>query len=162
MKKIFLFLLLFLTVNFCHAEALKASLSYDETIKSFFGTWHVTSKIESATNYSLFNKLSVDIWNLSGYGNVLILENALTGAKSSIQTTTSEDLDGKHLKFTRIKEFKEGNFKYKHTETPEFTLKGDVFKGFDTFTVEKFDNEGHQISVDVVKYKVVGQKIAGD
>ena len=47
-------------------ETLRASASFDEPIKSFYGTWHVTSKIESTNNPSKFNKLSVDIWNLSG------------------------------------------------------------------------------------------------
>ena len=85
MRKVFLLLLFLFSINFACAETLKASASYDEPLKGFFGTWHVTSKIESSNNYSMFNKLSVDIWNLSGMGNVLILENGLTGAKSSIQ-----------------------------------------------------------------------------
>lgn len=145
------------------AEPLRGSASYDAPMKGFFGTWHVTSKIETATNYTMFNKLSVDIWNLSGQGNVLILENALTGAISSIQVENAADnQDGKKLKFVRTKEFTEGNFKYKHIESPEFVLDGKIFRGFDTFRVEKYDLKNNLISVDVVKYKVIGQKIAGD
>ena len=68
-----------------YAETLRGGATYDEIPKGFFGVWHVTSKMESSNNPSMFNKLSVDIWNLSGAGNVLILENAQTGAKSSIQ-----------------------------------------------------------------------------
>ncbi len=152
-----------LTFNLSYAETLKASASYDEPMKGFFGTWHVTSKIESSNNYSMFNKLSVDIWNLSGHGNVLILENGLTGAKSSIQINGSSDnLDGKKLKFVRVKEYKEGNYKYRHTESPEFILEGNIFRGYDTFKVEKFDLDNKLVSTNIVKYKVVGQKIAGD
>ena len=163
MKRILFILLLFFSINLAQAETLKASASYDEPLKGFFGTWHVTSKIESSNNYSMFNKLSVDIWNLSGMGNVLILENGLTGAKSSIQIEkASDNLDGKKLKFTRTKEYNEGNYKYKHTESPEFVLEGNVFKGYDTFKVEKFDLNGNLLSTYIVKYKVVGQKIAGD
>ena len=107
--------------------------------------------------------MSVDIWNLSGYNNVLILENGLTGATSQIKVDNAlSNLDGKKLKFKRIKEFKDGEFKYKHIEQPEFILDGDIFRGYDTFTIEKYDLGGNLISVDVVKYKVIGQKIAGE
>lgn len=145
------------------SEPLKASTSYTEFVKGFFGTWHVTSKIESSNNYPMFNKLSVDIWNLSGSGNVLILENSLSGATSSIEIDYDPDnLNGKKLKFTRIKEFSDGQYKYKHIETPEFILEGKIFKGYDVFTVEKYTMDGKLLSSDVVKYKVIGQKIAGD
>ncbi|MCD8024800.1 MAG: hypothetical protein LUE64_04630 [Candidatus Gastranaerophilales bacterium] len=162
MKKFFI-ILLFLICLPAYSETLRANVSYDELIKGFSGTWHVTSKIDSATNYSIFNKLSVDIWNLSGSGNVLILENALTGAISNIKIDNPDKtLNGRELKFTRVKEYKDGAYIYKHTEMPEFVLNGKVFKGYDTLKIEKFDTEGKLISVDVVKYKVVGQKIAGE
>lgn len=163
MKKFILVLIFLFFINPVFSEVLKGSTSYDEPLKGFFGTWHVTSKIESSNNYTMFNKMSVDIWNLSGRGNVLILENGLTGATSSIQVENgSSNLDGKKLKFTRTKEFIEGKYKYKHIETPEFVLEGKIFKGYDTFKVEKYDLNNNLISVDVVKYKVIGQKIAGD
>ena len=163
MKNIFLIFVLFFTINFVSAETLKGSTSIDNVLEGFYGTWHVTSKIEEATDYSMFNKLSVDIWNLSGVGNVLFLENGLTGAKSSIQIEKATDnLDGKTLKFVRTKEYNEGKYKYKHIESPEFILEGKIFKGYDTFTVEKYDLNGNLISKNTVKYKVIGQKIAGD
>ncbi len=163
MKKIVLILFLFFVMNLAQAQTLKGSTTYEESIKGFYGTWHVTSKIESSNNYSMFNKMSVDIWNLSGTGNVLFLENGLTGAKSSIQMEGSlNKLDGKTLKFVRTKEYTEGGYKYKHIESPEFTLDKKIFKGYDTFTVEKYDMKGNLISKDTVKYKVIGQKIAGD
>ena len=163
MKKLFLTVLLLITINFAQAETLKGGTSYDEAIKGFFGTWHVTSKIESSNNYSMFNKMSVDIWNLSGAGDVLFLENGLTGAKSSIRLEkATENLDGKTLKFTRIKEYNQNGYKFKHIESPEFILDGKIFRGYDTFTVEKYSFDGSLISRDVVKYKVIGQKIAGD
>ncbi len=165
MKKIFfIFLFILLNLNLqARTETLKGSTSFDVPFKGFFGTWHVTSKIESSTNYSMFNKMSVDIWNLSGSGNVLILENGLTGATSSVTVDdASKAPNGKKLKFTRVKEFSEGNYKYKHIESPEFILDGKIFKGTDTFTVEKYDLNNNLISVDVVKYRVIGQKIAGE
>lgn len=162
MKKILLILILFF-INPVFSQTLKGGTSFDVPLDGFFGTWHVTSKIESTTNYQMFNKMSVDIWNLSGTNSVLYLENGLSGAKSSIQLSEKYDnLDGKKLKFKRVKEYKDGKFKYRHTEEPEFILEGNIFKGYDTYKVEKFDLNNNVISVDVVKYKVVGQKIAGE
>ena len=115
MKKIFLAIfLVFILQSFARAEVLRGGATYDEIPKGFFGVWHVTSKMESSNNPSLFNKLSVDIWNLSGYGNVLILENSMTGAKSSIQVTPQKNYDGKSLKFTRVKEEIQGKTKTVH------------------------------------------------
>lgn len=162
MKKILLVILLFF-INPAFCTTLKGGTSYDVPLKGFFGTWHVTSKIETTTNRKMFNETSVDIWNLSGTNSVLLLENGLSGAKSSIQINEKYDnLDGKKLKFKRVREYKIGNFKYIHTEEPEFVLNGNIFQGHDTYKVEKFDLNNNLISVDVVKYKVVGQKIAGE
>ena len=164
MKKIFILIVfLFLFVCPINAEVLRGSTSYDEIFKGFFGTWHVTSKIESSNNYAKFNPVSVDIWNLSGHNNVIFLENSLTGAESAITVDNALDnLDGKRLKFLRTKEFTHKGYKYKHIEEPEFILDGDIFKGTDTFSIEKYDSGNNLISKDVVKYKVIGQKIAGD
>lgn len=163
MKKILLVFFIYLIMPFgALAETLKGSAILDEIPKGFFGTWHVTSKMVESTNDSMFNPISVDIWNLSGYGNVLILENALTGAKSSIQTTpVDKGVEGKVLKFSRIKQEVSGNKKIVHKESPEFVLYGNIFKGYDIFIVEKYEN-GKLISKDVVKYKVIGQKISGE
>lgn len=176
MKKVLIFVLIFTIQaalpqkNFpinplksiAYAETLRAGAVYDVIPKGFFGTWKVFSKMESSNNPSMFNKISVDIWNLSGAGNVLVLENAITGAKSSIQIESNKgSYDGKTLKFQRIKEEVSGNIKYIQKESPEFVLDGNTFKGFDTFIVEKY-KENKLISKDVVKYVVIGKKVSGE
>ncbi len=165
MKKVYklfiIFTILLITLN-GHAETLKGGASYDVIPKGFFGIWHVTSKMESSNNPKIFNKLSVDIWNLSGQGNVLVLENAVTGAKSWIQVESNKgNFDGKTLKFNRRKEEKEGKYTYVQKESPEFVLDGNIFRGFDTFIIEKYENN-KLISKDIVKYVVIGQKISGE
>lgn len=162
MRKIFYTIFLFLILQISTpAEVLKGGATYDEIPKGFFGVWHVTSKMETSNNPKMFNILSVDIWNLSGYGNVLILENAMTGAKSSIQVQPQKSYDGKTLKFTRVKEEKQGKYKVVQKESPEFVLDGNIFRGFDTFIIEKYEDK-KLISKDIVKYKVIGQKISGE
>lgn len=149
-------------INPAFSETLKGGTVYDVIPKGFFGTWKVFSKMESSNNPSIFNKISVDIWNLSGAGNVLVLENALTGAKSSIQVESNQgSFDGKTLKFQRVKEEVSGNIKYVQKESPEFVLEGDTFRGYDTFIVEKY-KENKLISKDVVKYNVLGKKVSGE
>lgn len=163
MKKCFILFFTFVTLLLpVSAETLKGGAVYDAIPKGFFGTWKVLSKMESSNNPSMFNKLSVDVWNLSGAGNVLVLENAVTGAKSSIQIKPENGgYDGKTLKFQRIKEEVEGKFKYIQRESPEFVLDGNVFKGHDTFIIEKYEND-KLISKDVVKYIVLGKKVSGE
>ena len=161
-KAIFVILVLIFNTLFASAEKLKGGTVYDIVPRGFFGTWHVVSKMQSSNNPKIFNKLSVDIWNLSAMGNVLILENAMTGAKSSIQMQPNKGAyDGKTLKFQRIKEEKEGRYKYIQRESPEFVLDGNVFRGYDTYIIEKYE-DNKLISKDVVKYIVIGQKISGE
>ena len=161
-KAIFVILVLIFNTLFASAETLKGGTVYDIVPRGFFGTWHVVSKMQSSNNPKIFNKLSVDIWNLSAMGNVLILENAMTGAKSSIQMQPNKGAyDGKTLKFQRIKEEKEGRYKYIQRESPEFVLDGNVFRGYDTYIIEKYE-DNKLISKDVVKYIVIRKKISGE
>lgn len=164
MKKLFFSALLCaaLIVIPVYAETIRGGTTYDVIPKGFFGTWRVISKMQTSNNPSIFNKFSVDIWNLSGAGNVLVLENAVTGARSSIQVQpTGNSFDGKTLKFQRVKEEISGKYKHIWRETPEFVLNGNIFKGHDTYIVEKYENN-KLISKDVVKYVVIGQKISGE
>lgn len=161
MRKFLIALILILTLNCAQAEVLHATITKDEIPKGFFGTWHVTSKISETNNPELFNPISVDIWTLGGYGNTLILENVQSGASSSIQVESQKNLDGKTLKFQRVKSDTRGNMKIVQRESPEFRLNGNIFTGYDTYIIERYVNN-QLIKKDVVKYKVVGQKISGD
>lgn len=161
MRKIFIALILMFTITCAQAEVLRATVTKDEIPKGFFGTWHVTSKIAETNNRELFNPVSVDIWTLGGYGNTLILENVQSGASSSIQVESQKNLDGKTLKFQRVKTDTRGNMKIVQKESPEFKLNGNIFTGYDTYIIERYVNN-QLIKKDVVKYKVVGQKISGE
>ena len=84
-----------------------------------------------------------------------------TGASSSIQVESQKNLDGKTLKFQRVKSNTRGNIKIVQKESPEFRLDGNIFTGYDTYIIERYVNN-KLIQKDIVKYKVVGQKISGD
>ncbi len=160
MRKLFFIFLILLFAGHTNAEVIRGAVSEVKIPKGFYGTWHVTSKMIESNNASMFNPLSVDIWGLSGVGNTLILTNEMTGAVSQI-TVNQKSIQGMKLKFTRVKHEREGDIEVTHIETPEITLSGDIFKGFDTFIIEK-RKDGNLLNTYVVKYKVVGQKISGD
>lgn len=141
------------------AQTLSGGVSSTDVLGEFHGVWHVTSKVVETNNSSMFNKISVDIWQLSGHNNILVLTNPDSGATSSI-SVKDENIAGKTLTFTRVKSEQTRNEKIVYTEIPELTVQGDIFRGYDTYIVERFKN-GSLIKKDVVKYQIVGQKISG-
>ena len=161
MRKLFLIFFILLCVSQIKAEVIRGSVSEVKIPKGFYGSWHVTSKMVESNNASMFNPMSVDIWGLSGVGNILILTNEMTGAASEIEVN-QKNIQGLKLKFTRVKEERDKDILIKQIETPEITLSGDIFQGFDTFIIEKKNINGAILSRDIVKYKVVGQKLSGE
>ena len=159
MKKIILLLFSLLTLS-AMAESLKGGVVEEYIPDGFFGSWGVISKLKSATTPEMFNYESKDVWMLSGYGNTLILENLESGARSEI-IIKEKSLDGKTLKFEREKSVKENNKKIVYTETVEFILSGNNFKGTDNYKVEKFDAKGNKLKTDRAEYTISGIRISG-
>ena len=160
MKKVLLviFSLLFLNVQ---ALSLKGGVSEDYVPKGFFGSWGVISKLDSSNNPSLFEKQSRDIWILSGYSDILILQNLESGARSEIKVK-EKTVDGKTLKFEREKVVEKGSEKIIYKEIVSFSLWGNNFSGTDKFIVEKRDLKNNLIQKSEAKYIVEGVKISGD
>lgn len=160
MKKLAPFIaiiILFCTVALSFAASLSGGISATDVLNQFYGRWHVTSKVLECDNPKMFNNLSVDIWELSGHQNVLVLTNPNSGATSSI-SIENKNIDGKTLKFTRTKVDQLGDEKVVYLEMPELTIDGSVFLGFDTYIVERYKN-GALTKRSMVKYKIVGQRI---
>ena len=157
MKKIFLvlFSLAFLSA---HSMVLKGGVNEDYIPKGFFGSWGVISKLQNTNNPSLFNRESRDIWSLSGYNNILFLENFETGAKSQIEIKNKEK---DTLKFQRKKEAKTNEGKIIYKETVEFHLLKNRFSGTDKFIVEKYNLKNSLIERNEAIYQVEGTKISG-
>lgn len=158
MKKLLLLLFSMLFLN-AYSMALKGGVSEDYIPKGFFGSWGVISKLKTTNNPSLFNYESRDIWSLSGYNNILFLENFETGAKSQIEI---KDKEKDTLKFQRKKEAKTQDSKIVYKETVEFRLLGNRFSGIDKFIVEKYDTKNSLIEQNIATYQVEGTKISGD
>ena len=108
----------------------------------------------------MFNFESRDVWMLSGYGNILILENLESGARSEM-LLKEKSIDGKTLKFQREKTVKDSVKKIIYKENVEFVLSGDNFRGIDSYTVEKYDSKGNKIKTDSADYTISGVRISG-
>jgi len=158
MKRILLiiFSLMFFSAN---ALSLKGGVSEEYIPNAFFGSWGVISKLNTASNPMMFNPQSRDIWTLSGYGNVLILENLESGATSRIEikNKASDNI----LKFERSKEKKANNTKIIYREIVQFKLNGNNFSGSDNFIVEEYDADNKIKKINKAKYHVEGVKISG-
>ena len=74
MKKTLLVFLCFLQFS-AFSFTLKGSVSEDYIPEGFFGSWGVISKLNTSNTPTMFNYESRDIWTLSGYSNILFLEN---------------------------------------------------------------------------------------
>lgn len=159
MKKfIFIFLcFIFFSTN---AQTLKAGIEETFVPAGFYGSWGVISKLKNCTNPDIFNFESRDIWILSGYGEVLVLENIESGAKSEI-IMKEKNKDGKTLKFERQKTVVNFDEKIIYKETVTFVLNGNNFSGTDNFVIEKYTKKGSLISKNSANYQVEGVKIAG-
>ena len=157
MKKLVLFIFLSIFLS-AQAQTLKGGVSEEHISKGFFGSWGVISKLKNTNNPSLFKYESRDIWSLSGYSNILFLENFESGAKSQI---TVKDTKKDFLKFERKKEIKQTKGKIVYREIVEFNLHNNNFSGTDTFFVEKYDLKNNLLEKNQAQYQIEGTKISG-
>ena len=159
MKKILLVFLCFLQLS-ALSFTVKGSISEDYIPEGFFGSWGVISKLNNSNNPTMFNYESRDIWTLSGYSNILFLENLESGAKSQI-TIKEKSLDGKSLKFERQKIVNKSGKKIIYKEIVSFILNGNNFKGEDNFIVEDYDKNNKLIKKNFANYTISGVRISG-
>lgn len=152
--------LLFAQITFSQTLSLKGGVSHSYIPQGFFGSWGVISKLKETNNPDKFNFQSKDIWTLSGYNNVLILENIESGAKSEI-IVKDKSIDGKTLKFERKREKPTAQGREIHREIVQFTLLGKNFSGYDKFIIEKYDKNNNLIKKDSAQYQVEGVRISG-
>lgn len=163
MQKVFLFFLIF-SVFFCSISTvfaaenytIKAGISIDKIPKEFYGTWRVSSSLQSTNSTELFKENTVDLWNLSRVGDVITLDNPFTGAHASIMV---DEVKGRLIKFKKIGDY-DGK---KLTDTVQLTLGSDTFTGVNTL---KFDtiskSDGHVLKSEIGTYRLSGEKISGE
>lgn len=163
MKKAFILIFslsaIFLSL-FSNAQSLKGGIIEEYIPKGYFGSWGVISKLNSTNNPDYFMFESRDIWTLSGYNNILILENPNSGATSQI-TIKERNQDGKTLKFKRINSLETKKGKLIHKETVTIILNNKNFNGTDEFTVEEYDLNNKLLKINSANYIISGVRISG-
>lgn len=149
------FMTIFLFPSYCLADKILQGgvTEVKELPKGFYGTWNVHSELISSNNPSIFRETSNDIWTFAKEGDLIVLQNPISGATAYI---TVDEVRNNQAKFRREKKSHKG----KEIEQPEITLDGDSFYGTDSLLIEKYKN-GETIEKNVVKYRIHGEKISG-
>ena len=156
MKKIFLTIIiifnLILPIQASQNMMLKAGISLTSQVPNeLYGLWEVKSIMTYTNNPEMFNKISVDYWNISKSNDVITLSNPFSGAITSV---TVEDVHDNEMKFKYITKNKKATM----TEMPTIILNGEKFHGTDKIILEKYEND-KKISEDIVIYKISATKI---
>lgn len=157
-KLFFLILGIILLISSAFAEEtymIKAGISLDKIPKEFYGTWRVTSRLDSSNSDAIFKEKSIDLWNLSRVGDVITLDNPFSGAKASI---TVDEVSNRVIKFKKIGDYDNK----KLTDTVELTLGKETFTGTNRLKLDTIsDLDGHVIKSEIAVYKLTGEKISG-
>ena len=159
MRKLFLILLLLFSFLFTaqtvSPKVISGGVSVSDTVPvGFFGAWSVAAVRVNTTNEQLFVPYSVEMWNLSKTGDVITLENPVSGA---VATVTVQDTTENTFTFKR----ETTDVGEKVEETVKLTLSGDNFYGFDTMVVRYYKN-GSVIKEETVNYKLKAKKVSGE
>ena len=159
MRKLFVILTLLFSClfvpQFANSMVIEGGVSVTDRVPAgFFGAWNVMAVRINTTNEQMFAPYSVEMWNLSKSGDVITLENPVSGASASISVKDATD---NTFTFQRIT----GDSSEKVTETATLTLSGDNFYGYDTMSVKYYKN-GSVLKEETVKYKLKATKISGE
>ena len=159
MNKLFTFLvcmLFSLTAVSADDFTLSAGVSVNEVPKAFYGSWRVTAKLDDTNSYKTFKPQSVDMWNLSRVGDVIILDNPFTGAKAEINLRAVE---GNLVVFTKKAPYDNKVL----TDTVSIRLDGGKFSGINTLSLEQFSLiDNHLMKTETARYIIKGEKVAGE
>lgn len=157
MRKVFIFLLIYCFILPVNAAILEAGVSVNEIPKEFFGSWRVNGKLDRTDSYSRFRAQSIDFWNLSRKGDIVRLENPMSGADAEISIQTVEN---NLIIFVRKTPYDTNKVL---TDTVNIRLDGNNFSGINTLKLEQFSLvDGHLMKTENALYKIEGEKLSGE
>lgn len=137
------------------AKVLQGNVSLVEEVpEHFFGTWVVAAALKSTTIHGEYKSSSVDVWTLTRYGNIIILENPMTGATANIDVN---EVKGDTIQFSRRSDSQEQS----SLEMPTIILNGDTFSGIDKMIIKHFKDK-QLFREDVLEYNIKGRKVASE
>ena len=157
MKKIFLlFFILFFTLEI-QGAVLESGISIEYIPKALFGSWRVSAQLDKTNSPQFFKPQSLDFWNLSRVGDVVKLDNPMSGANAEIRVETVE---GNIIVFSKRLPY-DGNKVL--TDTVSIRLEDNKFSGINTLRLETFSLiDNHLMKTETAIYQIKGEKIAGE
>ena len=161
MRKLILliFYMVIFSLNFVCAEEVKtlsAGITVEDVPKVLYGSWRISAKLDDTNSYKTFKPQSIDFWELSRAGDVIILKNPFTGASAEISIRTVE---GNLIIFSKRTPYDNKEL----TDTVSIRLNKDTFEGINTLTLQSFSLvDGHVIKTENARYLIKGEKIAGE
>ena len=159
-KVLFTILLIFVT-TICPSLAsdsvtLSTGISVNDVPKTLYGSWRVTAKLDTTSNYGIFKPQSVDMWTLSKTGDTITLTNPFTGANAQI---TVKAVEGNLVVFSKKAPYDNKML----TDTVSIRIDKNSFTGINTLTLEMFSLvDGHTLKSDNARYIIKGEKISGE
>ncbi len=154
------FLILLLAVIFpisASATVLEAGVSIDEVPKALYGTWSVKAVLDRTNSPATFKPQSLDNWSLSRLGDIITLDNHMTGASAKISVRA---IEGNLIVFSKRAEYDNNKIL---TDTVTVRLDANSFTGINTLTLETFSLvDKHLMKSETASYNIKGEKIAGD
>ena len=159
MKK-FLIVLFFIltTISVVLAEefTLSAGVVINDIPKAFFGSWRITAKLVDTNSYGTFKPTSLDMWNLSRVGDIIMVSNPFSGANAEISVKAVE---GNIVVFSKKAPYDNKVL----TDTVTLRLSDNSFSGINDLTLESFSLvDNHLMKTERAKYKISGEKISGE
>jgi hypothetical protein len=157
MKKILLLFLVSIFTLKAQASVLEAGVSVEHVPKALYGSWRVLAKLDKTNAPRVFKPQSIDFWNLSRVGDLIELDNPMSGANAEIRVETVEDniiVFSKRLPYDGNKVL---------TDTVTVRLNGNEFSGINSLTLESFSLiDNHLMKTETATYHIKGEKIAGE
>ena len=157
MKKILIILLTLLIPQIVQAEVIEAGISLDLIPRNLYGSWRVQAKLEQTNAPRRYRPQSLDFWNLSRAGEIIELDNPMSGANAKISI---EAVEGNLVVFSKKQAYDDNKVL---TDTVTIRLNGDKFNGLNTLKLEHFSLiDNHLIKTETATYLITGEKVAGE
>ena len=157
MKKLILIIYAFIFLQTAQAETIKAGISVEHVPKALYGSWRVSAKLDRTNAPRTFKPQSLDFWNLSRLGDIIELNNPMSGANAEVSVQTVE---GNIVVFSKRLPYDDNKIL---TDTVTIRLNQNTFSGINQLKLEHFSLiDNHLMKTQTATYHIKGEKISGD
>lgn len=124
--------------------------------QAMYGLWRVVSNRIDTDSPISFKEKGLDLWNLSLENDVIILSNPFSGASAKVEINSVEN---NSVVFTKKGKYGNKNL----TDTVRIKINQESFEGIDELRLDTVSEvNGKVIKTETAKYKLQGEKIAGE